>query len=128
MTNIFGPLVLIAILYIIVLKLKSQRSPSEQSANAGQQRQQRERNVLKMAIAMVSGFAVCWLPYAIGYLLFLFASNIWSCGFQYFATVARFMAQGNCAINPLICFIFSRNYRQGLKTLISLMILKQRRN
>ena len=60
---IFIPLVLIAILYIIIyLKLNSQKIPGEQSANARQQRQQRERNVLKMAIAIVVGFAVCWLP------------------------------------------------------------------
>ena len=45
--GVFVPLVVIAILYIIILlKLKSQISPGEQSANAGQQRQQRERNVL----------------------------------------------------------------------------------
>ena len=63
---IFFPLVLIAILYIIIyLKLKSQKIPGEQSADAGQQRQQRERNVLKMAIAIMLGFAVCWLPRAI---------------------------------------------------------------
>ena len=62
----FIPLVLIAILYVIIyIKLKSQKIPGEQSANAGQQRQQRERNVLKMAIAIVLGFAVCWLPYSI---------------------------------------------------------------
>ena len=57
---IFIPLVFIAILYhyiIIYLKLKSQKIPGEQSANAGQQRQQRETNVLKMAIAIVLGFA-----------------------------------------------------------------------
>ena len=46
----FIPLVLIAILYIIIyLKLKSQNIPGEQSSNAVQQRQQRERKVLKMS-------------------------------------------------------------------------------
>jgi len=116
---IFIPFVLIAALYIIIFfKLKSQKSPGEQSAKAGQQRQQRERNVLKMAIAIVLGFAVCWLPYAIGLFLFFLAPDIWwSCGFHYFYIVTRFMAQANCAINPCICFIFSRNYREGLKTL-----------
>ena len=58
-----NPLVLITIVYIIIyLSLKSQRIPGEQSANTEQQRHQRERNVLKMAIAIVLGFAVCWLP------------------------------------------------------------------
>jgi len=114
----FIPLVLIAILYIIIyLELRSQRSPGEHPVNARQQRQQRERNVLKMAIAIVLGFAVCWLPYNITSFLRLFASDIWSCGFLYFTTVTRFMARANCAINPCICFFFSRNYRQGLKTL-----------
>ena len=112
------PLVLIAILYIIIyIKLKSQKSPGEQSANAGQQRQQRERNVLKLAIAIVLGFAVCWLPLTIVWLLFFFAPNIWSCGFQYFAFFADFMTLANCAMNPCICFIFCKNYRTGLKNL-----------
>ena len=114
------PLVLIAILYItICIKLKSQKIPGEQSANAGQQRQQRERNVLKMAIAIVLGFAVCWLPFAISGFLVYFAPHIWSCGFQYFLSVAFVMFCGNCAINPCICFIFCRNYREGLRALLS---------
>ena len=112
------PLVLIVILYIIIyIKLKSQKIPGEQSANAIQQRQQRERNVLKMAIAIVLGFAVCWLPPSIIIFLDIFASDIRSCGFQYFAFFAYFVSHIYCAMNPCICFIFSRNYREGLKNL-----------
>ena len=112
------PLVLIVILYItIYIKLKSQKIPSEQSANAGQQRQQRERNVLKMAIAIVLGFAVYGLPYSIYWFLSFFASDMSSCGFQYFAFFAFFMVRIGCVMNPCICLIFSRNYRIGLKTL-----------
>jgi len=117
---VFIPFVVIATLYIVIfLKLKSQRSPGEHSANAEHQRQQRERNVLKMAIAIVLGFAVCWLPHAIDGLLFFFTSDKRSCGFHYFSIVASLLARANCAINPCICFIFSRNYREGLKTLFS---------
>ena len=116
----FIPLLLIATLYItIYIKLKSQKIPGEQSANAGRQRQQRERNVLKMSIAIVIGFAVCYLPVAISWLLFFFASDILSCGFLYFIFFAFFMTRVNCAMNPCICFIFSRNYREGLKTVFS---------
>ena len=117
------PLVLIAILYIIIyLKVKSQKIPGERvhSANFGQQRLQRKRNVLKMAFAIVLGFAVCWLPLSIFWFLFFFASDIWSCDSQHFIIVAFFMARANCALNPCICFIFSRNYREGLKTLLRL--------
>ena len=117
----FIPLALVAILYIIIfLKLKSQNIPGEQLANERQQRRQRERNVLKMAIAIVLGFSVCLFPLAIHWLLAAFRLNnmLPSCGLQNFRFFAYFMARANCAINPCICFIFSRNYREGLKTLL----------
>ncbi|XP_078342393.1 substance-K receptor-like [Oculina patagonica] len=117
--NIFIPLVLIAIIYtIIYIKLKSQTIPGEQATNARQQRVKREKNVLKLTIAIVLGFAVCWLPVSIGLILFYFVSEIWSCGFRYFHLVAVFLAHAYCAINPCICFLFSENYRQSLRNLL----------
>ena len=115
---VFIPLVLIAILYItIYIKLKSQKILGQQfRANKGQQRLQRERNVLKMAIAIVLGFALYLLPFGVGSSLASFGSDIWSCRLEYFYSLSQFMARGNCALNPCICFIFSRNYREGLKT------------
>ena len=118
------PLVLTAILYLtIALKIKSHTVPGEQSVNAAREKRlKRERNVLKMSIAIVLVFAVCWLPFTIYWLLTTFSSDssmIWSCGFQYFKSVASFLACSNCAVNPYICFIFSGNYRQGLKNLLS---------
>ena len=117
------PLVLIAILYLtIALKIKSQKIPGEQSVNARERRLKRERNILKMSIAIVLAFTVCWLPLSIGWLLIVFSSDtamIWSCGFRYFMSIAFFLALSNCAISPCICFIFSGNYRQGLKNLLS---------
>ena len=114
----FIPFAVIAVLYIIIyLKLMSQKSPGEYSVNVGQQRQQRERNVLKMAIAIVLGFAICFLPYTIAGFVTRFASDMRSCGLLYFVNVAIFMGRANCAINPCICFTFSRNYCEGLKNL-----------
>ena len=102
------PLVLIAILYLTI---------AEQSVNA-RERAKRQRNVLQMSIAIVLVFAVWYIPFIIYRLLILFSSDnamIWSCGFSYFAHIAFFLACSNCAINPCICFIFSGNYRQGLR-------------
>ena len=117
----FIPLVLIAILYItIYLKLKSQKIPGEQSANAGQQRQQTEKNVLKMAIAIVLGFAVCWLPVSVFWFIFVFTDMVIlpNCGIPYLYYAVVFMALANCTINPCICFIFNGNYRKELKALL----------
>ena len=116
---LYTPLVLIGTLYIIIyLKLKSQKIPGEQSDNARQQHQQRERNVLKMAVAIVLAFVVCFLSTSISiFLSSRLESFTLSCGFQYFALIANLMTHSNCAINPCICFIFSGNYRQGLGNL-----------
>ena len=119
---IYVPLVLIAILYFsIAVRIKSQKIPGEPSVNARKQRLKRERNALKMSVAIVFAFAVCWLPSCIIFFLFLFSSDsamMSSCAFQYSAHIAFFLARSYCAVNPCICFIFSGNYRQGLKNLL----------
>lgn len=120
---IFVPLVSTAVLYFaIALRIKSQKIPGEQSANARKQRLKRKRNVLKLSIAVVLVFAVCWLPFSIMVLFHLFSSDsavISFCSFQYSQVIVLFLAQSYCAVNPSICFIFSGNYRQGLKNLLS---------
>ena len=118
---LFTLLVLIVTYSIIFVKLKLHTVPGEQSAIARQQRVKRERNVLKMAIAIVLGFAACYLPNCIMLFLILFESsllNLRSCRFQYFSFVALSLAQANCAINPWICLTSSGNYRRALKKLL----------
>ena len=118
---IYVPLFVIALLYLpILVKLKTQKIPGEQSVNGGEQRAKRERNVLKMSIAIVLVFAVSFLPLAIIWSVYLFSSDstvTLSCGLDYFESVSFLLFNANCAINPWICFIFSGNYRQGLKNL-----------
>ena len=47
-------------------------------------------------------------------------SSIWfSCSFVLYVIVTRYISYTNCAINPIICLIFSSNYRQALKRLIN---------
>ena len=112
------PIVMLVILYsIIVIKLKSQKIPSEQSAIAEQQRAKRNRRVLKMAIAIVLRFVLCWVPVSITTSLRLTRDNL-PCGFNIVWDITWFMAISNCAINPCICFISSSNYRDALKRLL----------
>ena len=115
------PLVLITILYsAITLKIKSQKIPGEQSTNIREKRLKRKRNVLKLSVAIVLGFALCWLPLSIVWFMFFNSDRtITSCGFYYFWSVSLFLAKSNCAINPWICICFGGNYRQGLKNILS---------
>ena len=118
---IYIPVLLLVILYsIIVIKLKTQVHPGEQSANSQQQRDRRNRNVLQMSIATVTVFVLCWLPFSINALIIEYqdTSTLSSCSFWIYDAVTIYMANAYCAINPIICFMFSSNYRKALKRLI----------
>ena len=130
-TLYYMPLVLIAVLYIIIVfKLKLQVVPgSAQSVTAEQQRFKIERNVLKMSTSIVLMFAICQLPATIYYLLYFFSRDLTvrhSCGFAHFHSIAVLLARSYAAVNPFIYFVFSGNYRQGLKNLLGCFSVKLR--
>ena len=115
------PVLLLIILYsIIVIKLKTQAHPGEQSTNTQQQRNRRNKNVLHMSIAIVTVFVFCLLPYSINNLIILYQDTFthFSCSFWIYYRVTDYMGYAYCAINPVICFMFSSNYRKALKRLI----------
>ena len=89
------PVLLLAILYsIIVIKLKTQAHPGEQSANTQQQRKRRNRNVLQMSIAIITMFVFCWLPLSINFFIILYQhSSIthFSCSFWIYYEVTIYM-------------------------------------
>ena len=115
------PVILLVLLNsIILIKLKTQAHPGEHSANTRQQRNRGDRNVLQMSIAIVTVFVLCLLPCATTVLIIEYQdrSSPFSCSFWIYDVVTLFMANMYCAINPVICFMFSSNYRKALKRLI----------
>ena len=115
------PFVVLVILYSkILIKLKGQVHPGEKSASAEEQRTRRNRNVLKMTVAIVVAFFICWIPFSIHLVTSYFVpQNTLDCKFWVSYYVALFMAYTNCAINPIICLTFSSNYRQALRRLVN---------
>ena len=115
------PFVVLVILYsIILIKLKKQAHPGEQSASAEEQRTRRNGKVLKMTVAIVVAFFICWIPCSIQLVTFYFVpKNTLDCKFWVSYNVALFMAYTNCAINPIICLTFTSNYRQALRKLVN---------
>ena len=117
------PFALMTILYsIIIVKLRSQKMPGGESVNAKERKKRlkRDRSVLRMALAIVWGFALCWAPFNVLAFLTFFVwdkSLSLTCGLYQFRFFALYLARANCVTNPCICFIFSGNYRQGLKSL-----------
>ena len=117
---IYTPFVLLVVLYsVILIKLKRQAHPGEASANAEEQWTRRIRNVLKMAIAIVVAFFICLIPMFSNVMISVLSAPIStiSCSFYLYNVIAIFTSLANCAINPIICLIFSSNYRQALKRL-----------
>ncbi|CAH3114568.1 unnamed protein product, partial [Porites lobata] len=116
------PVLLLVILYsFIFIKLKEQVHPGEHSSNIEQQRQRRNRNVLYMSIAIISVFVFCWLPFITSKLILVYRSSSthFSCSFSHDYHVTYYIAAAYFALNPIICFTFSSNYRLGLKRLIN---------
>ena len=119
---IYIPVLLLVILYsFIFIKLKEQVHPGEHSSNIEQQRQRRNRNVLHMSIAIISVFVFCWLPFITNELILVYRSSSthFSCSFSLYYEVTFCIVDAYVALNPIICFTFSSNYRLGLKRLIS---------
>ncbi|CAH3193646.1 unnamed protein product [Porites evermanni] len=115
------PFVVLMILYsIILIKLKKQAHPGEQSATAEEQRARRNRKVLKMTVAIVVAFFICWIPFSIQLVTSFFVpENHLDCKFWVSHEVAFLMACTNCAINPIICLTFTSSYRQALRRLVN---------
>ena len=79
-----------------------------------------------MSIAIVTVFLLFWLPYSINVLIIQYhaSSTHFSCSFGLYYNVTITMTFGCCAINPIIYFVFSSNYRQALKRLIKFSFLE----
>ena len=120
---LYIPFALMLILYsIIIITLKKKKFPGERSLKAEKQLTKRNRNALKMAIAIVLGFAICWIPLSVFNVLYFFVwdtSTAVTCSIMQYHFIASFIARANCAVNPCICFTFSGNYRRGLKSLFT---------
>lgn len=116
------PLILLSILYsTILIKLKRQKTPGNNSFRNKKRVAKRNRNVLRMVLAVVIIFALCWLPINIlGYI----SRYVWArynsapCQLQSYVDWALFIAYSNACLTPSLYFLFSENYRQGLKQLV----------
>lgn len=117
------PLMSIAILYFRILKALTER-PATQNATRGKiknHKQNQHKKVTKILISIVVTFFVCWTPLCFYLALKMFRPTLFlkdkchiivALFFYIFPTL-------NTAINPLILFVFSTNFRNALANLIT---------
>lgn len=120
------PLITITVLYSEVLRtLKTRPLPGELlNDQKTEKRRQQNRRILKILISIVFAFFVCWTPLCIYLFLKKFYPALFptdKCLFLVGFTFYVFPSVST-AINPVILFVFSTNYNQALKTLLSPII------
>ena len=109
------PLLEIIILYsAIIYKIWMRKIPGQVTTANQQVELKAKKNVLKMLIIAVLTFALFWLPMKVVMVITLFGNSLcFRTPTVLFLTL--FLACMNCATNPFIYIIFSRDYKKGFK-------------
>ena len=114
------PLVIISTLYgCVIYKIWRRKTPGNRSSLANRLYSRSRRKALKMFIAIVICFALCWLPYHVSFFLMSYDENF-HCGLPkdlYFMVL--FFSHAISAVNPCIYMMFNKDYRNGVKRLSS---------
>ena len=118
------PLITIVVLYsLIMIKLKQSTKNSNIQTRPQDivGRSQQNRKILKILITIVIAFFLCWTPLSMYFVLRIFCPDLFvqdTCllitGFTFYVFPSL-----STAVNPLILFSFSTNYKQALRSLSS---------
>ena len=121
-TFIIVPFTLLIIMYSCILyKMKTQPRDVSQTEKGKKRSQASKRNITILSFTVMLIFALCWCPYFAVVMLSSFKWN-WTynfCSYLKFTFTVQFLAYANAAINPILYFLFLKNFRAALKNLFS---------
>lgn len=114
------PLVIISTLYsCVIYKIWRRKTPGNRSSLANRLYSRSRRKALKMFIAIVICFALCWLPYHVTFFLLSYDEKF-HCGLpKDLHFMSSFLSHAISAVNPCIYMTFNKDYRNGVKRLLS---------
>ena len=111
------PICFLAVVYSITTwKIRKKNKKSKERFSCLQNRRDQQlRKIVRLAMAIMISFVSCMIP-----LIVIFVWNAIEqpsfCALQrVFPFISVFILYSWSALNPCICFIFSKNYRDGLK-------------
>ena len=128
MTNV-APLVAIVILYSRILHVLKRRPNQEHGTRSNyseEKRRKQNQNIMKIFKSIVVAYFVCYLLFCVYLILkitvdepFIKDKCGWILGFAYFVFPTL-----STAVNPVILFLFSSNFRVVLQTLFPFTLAK----
>ena len=84
----------------------------------------RKRRVIRMLVAVVMNFAICWLPVHLIQFLSYFHPYYSRChqALQKAANFGYIMQYANSSINPMLYFLLSASYRNGFREALKMLM------
>ena len=123
-TFILVPICILSIVYgTIAWTLKTKRKIMErESCNHQTKLNEQNRKIVGSSVAIITAFALCLIPLLVFFFTVMFLWN-WQlppiCAFRSeIPFIVHFMLHAWSAVNPCICFIFIKNYRDTLKRVL----------
>ena len=101
------PLIIIAILYGLIIRVLRENSKGKQVAKG-------KKRVTKLVSAVISSFIICWTPMQI-YLLYTHHGELT----YLFAIVAQSLAYISSCVNPILYAFLSEPFRQAFKQFLT---------
>jgi hypothetical protein len=103
---------------MIIVKIQRKKGTGAPESNLRKSRDAQERKIFSVAIAITVVFFACFCPQTI--LVIVAPLNaIPVCHIEALRFVTKVMEQTYAAVNPILCIIFSLNYREGFVAILS---------
>ena len=115
------PLIAISLIYSCIFsKLWKRKQPGNFLSSRSESVFSRSRRkTLKMFLAVVICFALCWLPFHVIFFMVTYDREMYICGIPVdLHFVSFFFGHAISALNPCICIIFNKDYRDGLRRIM----------
>ncbi|KAH1183758.1 galanin receptor 2b-like [Mauremys mutica] len=87
-----------------------------------------KRKVTKMIIIVTILFCLCWLPYHVVILRYLYGDFPFNQATYAFRLLSHCMAYANSCLNPIVYALVSKHFRKGFKKVFSCLLRKKARN
>ncbi|XP_037113495.1 galanin receptor 2b isoform X2 [Syngnathus acus] len=87
-----------------------------------------KRKVTKMIIIVTVLFCICWLPYHVVILCYLYGDFPFNRVTYAFRLLSHCMAYANSCVNPIVYALVSKHFRKGFKKVFSCLLSNNRRN